>query len=398
MSTVFTRSLRHHGRTVWMVVLVVGWSAGTASCAHPAGRGRATQPTAAFEPSPEPTAQLAVTAEAWPEADGLFHGDPRWLGGDAAFSVDLGDGRILWMFGDSFVEPDGTGDRGDATFVHNTVALQEGCDPTTAAMSFYWHSVEDHVASFFPDDDRGWRWPQHGILLDDTLTLFFQRVERTRPDDPFGFRAVGWEALRVDHPDGPPDSWSFRLLETSADPPGLIVGASVLSDGVYVYAFALEEPGRHDVYVARWTVGAFLEGDLTAPEWWLGSPRGWAPLPERRRRPRIVMRRAAPEFSVSWLPGFDRFVYIETHGFGAATLGVRFSRDLARSWSPLRLIYDPPESQREHALVYAGKAHPSLCGADLVATYASNAWDLGTLVRDDSLYFPRVVRIRLAQP
>jgi hypothetical protein len=40
---------------------------------------------------------------AWPEAGELFHSDPRWLGADAAFSIDLGQGRVLWMFNDTFV-------------------------------------------------------------------------------------------------------------------------------------------------------------------------------------------------------------------------------------------------------------------------------------------------------
>ena len=44
-----------------------------------------------------------MTAEAWPAADALFHSDPRWRGGDAAYSVPLGGDRVLWLFGDSFI-------------------------------------------------------------------------------------------------------------------------------------------------------------------------------------------------------------------------------------------------------------------------------------------------------
>ena len=42
-------------------------------------------------------------AEAWPDGDGLFRRDPRWRGGDVASSLDLGQDRVLWLFGDSFV-------------------------------------------------------------------------------------------------------------------------------------------------------------------------------------------------------------------------------------------------------------------------------------------------------
>ena len=30
-------------------------------------------------------------------------GRPRWLGGDGAYSIDLGGDRTLWLFGDSFI-------------------------------------------------------------------------------------------------------------------------------------------------------------------------------------------------------------------------------------------------------------------------------------------------------
>ena len=52
-----------------------------------------------------------------------------------------------------------------------------------------------------------------------------------------------------------------------------------------------------------------------------------------------------------------------------------------------------PESQLQDAFVYAGKAHPELIGADLVATYAANSFDFSELVADPSLYYPRFVRV-----
>lgn len=38
------------------------------------------------------------TASGWPEADLLFHKDAHWVGADDAYSVDLGGGRVLWLF------------------------------------------------------------------------------------------------------------------------------------------------------------------------------------------------------------------------------------------------------------------------------------------------------------
>jgi hypothetical protein len=43
--------------------------------------------------------------------------------------------------------------------------------------------------------------------------------------------------------------------------------------------------------------------------------------------------------------------------------------------------------------VYAGKGHPQLAGADLVCTYAQIALKCDRTLDDDSLYYPRFVRV-----
>ena len=78
---------------------------------------------------------VAQTGVAWPEADRLFHSDPRWLGADGAYSIDLGHGRVLWAFSDSFVARRPGADRPHSAFIHNTVAIQSGYDPSQATTS-----------------------------------------------------------------------------------------------------------------------------------------------------------------------------------------------------------------------------------------------------------------------
>ena len=76
---------------------VVGWVAislllSLASCA-----------TTPAVPVTAPLSSDLLHAEPWPEADALFRSDPRWLGADDAYSVDLGGRRVLWLFADTFV-------------------------------------------------------------------------------------------------------------------------------------------------------------------------------------------------------------------------------------------------------------------------------------------------------
>ena len=58
-------------------------------------------------------------------------------------------------------------------------------------------------------------------------------------------------------------------------------------------------------------------------------------------------------------------------------------------------LFRPPESDRQGVLVYSAKAHPHLGGA---ITYATNAIDFGVLVDDQTLYFPRAVRVDWSRP
>jgi hypothetical protein len=99
-------------------------------------------------------------AAAWREADRLFRQDPRWQGGDVASSVDLGGGRTLWLFGDSWVAPVAGGTRAvGARMVSNTVAVQAGRDPSSARMTFHWRTAADGTPeAIFPPHGDEWLW------------------------------------------------------------------------------------------------------------------------------------------------------------------------------------------------------------------------------------------------
>src|SRR5579883_2953854 len=114
------------------------------------------------------------TAAEWTEANALFQNDPDWLGADGAYSVDLGGGRVLWVFGDTFVAKDGSRDRGNAYFIRNSVAIQTGYNPAAATISFHWGSAADGTpASFYLEQNGIWYWPAGGARLGDRLILFY---------------------------------------------------------------------------------------------------------------------------------------------------------------------------------------------------------------------------------
>src|SRR5438876_6968550 len=185
-----------------------------------------------------------ANAAQWPEADRLFHQDPRWLGADGAYTVPLGDGRILWLFGDTFVAKTERHLRSESKMVRNTVAVQRGDDPTAATMTFYWRGTGDAPESFFPEDGDRWYWPGHGIRLGRSLVLFFQRVKST-PEQGLGFEADGWRAAIIDDASGDPLQWNVRMIAPMTAPESIAVGAALNLDGDRVVSLRQREPGDH---------------------------------------------------------------------------------------------------------------------------------------------------------
>ena len=73
---------------------------------------------------------------AFTEAERLFQQDPRWLGADAALSIPLSKGRILWLFGDTFVATSNAHMRSESEMVRNTIVpflVSMGLDREKAA-------------------------------------------------------------------------------------------------------------------------------------------------------------------------------------------------------------------------------------------------------------------------
>jgi hypothetical protein len=340
-----------------------------------------------------PVDVLCFEASAWREADRLFHRDPHWLGGDCASSVDLGGGRTLWLFGDTWIDPSGEGTRQGARMVGNSVAIQTGTDPSAADIEFHWGKVDGGEPGPFIGariDER--LWPGNGVLVDDRLVLFFNRTIST--DTGLGFDSAGWTAVMVEDPAAKPSEWQVRTLDTPSNPLGIIVGfAAVLRLGDRVYALGSQNPVKsHPIYVARWPVEEVYHGRLMKPEWWAGERLGW--VDDSSGAPRWpLFENGQTELAVHLDPATGRFLAVQTQGFGPADVMMRAAPALTGPWTEPHMLYRPPEYRRPNVMIYAAKAHPQLAGADLVLTYATNTFEFAEHFTDSRVYYPRFVRL-----
>ncbi|MEJ2185489.1 MAG: DUF4185 domain-containing protein [Gemmatimonadota bacterium] len=332
-------------------------------------------------------------ASPWAAADSLFHRDPHWVGADDAYSVALGGDRTLWLFADTWIDPGGRRQRRGGRMIRNSLAIQTGLDPSTAAITFHWRRNDDgEPASFFAEDGADWFWPGDGVRLGGRLILFLMRVRHQAGG--LGFQVHGWDVVLVENPDAEPSRWRMRWLDAPANDLGVIVGsAGVLIHGDSLYAFGGQETNTtHPMYLTRWPVASVRRGDLSSMEWWGGREAGWVSDASTATRWPAFLN-GGTELTVHHDDVSGRFLVVQTLGFGAADIALRAAPAIEGPWSPRRAIYRPPEYHRPGIMIYAAKAHPELTGADLVLTYATNLFDFAAQVGDPHVYFPRFVRL-----
>jgi hypothetical protein len=330
----------------------------------------------------------------WPAADSLFLHDNYWIGGDGAYSIDLGDERVLWLFGDSWIDSTGNRNRQNAVMVSNTLAIQRGYDPSRASIKFFWNQNPGKTESYFPDNDAVRYWPGHGIRVGDKLLLFLMGVYAS--DKGLGFDVKDWKPLLILNPDDDPDRWEIEYLEAKSNNLQIIVGSGgVLQWENFIYAFGAQElESKHDIYLVRWSIENIIEGQLDLMQWWGGDQLGWINTDARINSAVPVFNKGQTEFTVHYDEKESVFVEIQTEGFGSANIVRRNATSIAGPWSDPEIIFSPAQFQFPNIMIYQGKAHPYLLGAFPVVTYCTNSFEFADHLREDWLYYPRFVRIK----
>lgn len=352
---------------------------------------------------PEEYVPPGAYASRWEEADALFHQDPRWLGGDGAYSIDLGDGRSVWLFGDSFIATSSAHTRRESMLVRNSIAVMTGRDPITATMDFAWNEDAAGPHSFFPEVGDHWLWPVDGYRLEHgPLLLFFAEVKPT-PGEGLGFASAGFRAMRVPNPDDPPAMWTLQPVASLPAPADVnaTVGNCVGREGDFLYAMSVDGDRDHRGRMARWPLFVVGEGDLTEPEWLVDGR--WIGQAELTKNPDVLVADASTECSLSG-DGWGGWIYVGMRGFGHATMVLRAAEHIDGHYLEAQAMFSPDGS-----FTYAGKAHGELdpngqqddYTYDLVATYADNSFTFDDLLdpaNEQTLYWPHFVRIQFSYP
>lgn len=340
-----------------------------------------------------PTVVSAEPASAW---NAKFDGKKGWIGGDVAYSVAIGPRRVVWLFGDTFLGTAQDGQRHQAVMVNNTVAVQDGHGPD-AAIRFV-HGKDTSKAFITPVDgkDKSWFWPQDAVAMGGRLFIFLSQMERTKDTGVFNFKHLGTWLAVVENPEDDPAAWRVKQhqLPFVAPGEGRSWGSALLADGGRLYVFGWKKNGKgmghRELTVAR--APAEKLDDFAA--WRFRTSDGWS---EKAAEAAGLADGVGVEFTVSRRPGGKGFVLVSSeNGLSGRILG-RFSDAPEGPWSAPVLLYTCPEMGKDKGLfTYEGKFHLwASTENELLISYCVNAWDFARLMRDEAVYRPKFVRVKL---
>lgn len=354
--------------------------------------------------TPTKAASKNFSAEQWPAADVLFKRDSRWRGADAANSIDLGNGRVLWTFGDTFIsqeEDPAQRSRLNSVMINNSVAIQTGYDPTHADFQPYWQTTsDDKPASFFRAVGDVFYWPGGGLLVDGKLLIFLMRVQTA--DTELHFKIVGWGAVLVDNPQDEPSVWRMQFFDFDHAKHDIMVGnggAIRCGDWVYVYGANADHADR-GAELARFLVTDLLRGDFSRPQWWNADRCCWQNESQLcGAAPPAIFKPGAPEFSVHCDQKPGKYVALQLETFPVGPIVARTAPCLTGPWSASQEVFRPEEMAHPEKglMLYAVKAHPEQQAEGLAVTYNSNNSNVGWLMGNESRYYPRFVLVKTSE-
>ena len=341
------------------------------------------------------------TVEPFPRYDTLFQHPSGWTGADGAYSTALGESRFLWLFGDTLVGEVKEGRRIIAGMVPNSIGIQMGNEFQSASIHFF---PDSGSAPFLkPEEGLGWFWPYHALRTSEGLYLFLLQLERSDIPPPFGFRLLSTWLGHVRNPDEAPQHWIISMHKIPWANAQRQFGSFVLVKEGYCYIYgtvAGKVKGQisWNMILARAPIGRLADFN----SWLFFSEGEWIADVDRAER---ICENVATEFSVSYQPLLNQYVLVYTErGFSEHSNSsvIRLSPNLHGPWTDSIPVYRCLETQRDPRICcYAAKGHPeiALSPEELILTYVATSCD-GDLkiLEDPSLYRPRFLRIRFAEP
>ena len=360
-----------------------------------------------FEKAADQNTFKVISTEPLPAFEEKFKGS-NFAGGDAAYSISMGNGQSLWLFGDSFFGRSKDTPRKDCVMPRNAIAVDTTTDIDMAKSLIFY---ERQPGYYIPKDKEHFYWPGDGLILKDHLVLFMHETKNAPNEPPpFQFKPVSDHCLIVQNPQANPKDWRIQDVALKNDAGKIQIGIACILNGPYIYIYcadtaagAKSNTDKNPTTLARLNVSDAAAGDFAKMKW-LAQGR-WFAKPEQLD---LLWPDGASEMSVTKISGLHGYFAFYLPFAGKAIL-MRHAERPEGPWSASTPIYRLPadDLNASDVFYYSVKAHPQyssnaggmrgakLGNGEIILTYCTNTSNFDRLLKDKRLYFPRAVKVRL---
>jgi hypothetical protein len=302
----------------------------------------------------------------------------QWLGADRTASVRLPDGRVLWLFSDTFLgspAPDGSRPA-SAPLIHNSAIVQDG----RALGATVQGGSPRTPSSLIPaEKDDEFYWVGDASVSGGDVQVLVNRYGRTGAG-PLDHKLRGTALAELDLP-------GLRAEAIEPLPLGDRVswGSEVLPDGDHTYVYGTEAAGGMKfAHLAR-VAGT----DLREPwEFWTGS--GWSPREAESAR---VLSGVGTNYGVRRVRGRYVLVTHENNLMFSSDFVAYTADSPTGPFAGPQYLFRAPETDAGN-IVYDADLHPDLARpGKLLVSYNVNNLDDRVAYADASIYRPRFVEV-----
>lgn len=300
-----------------------------------------------------------------------------WTGGDGAISYKLPDGRIMWLWGDSFLDTvyeDRT--RPLVGFIHNQITTM---DENGGNFTTYYGGTKKNPRPYFTTNNDDFYWPGFAFMNKNNTAVyvFLDRIHAFGTGS-FDFKVIGVDVAILNYP-------SLTIRKISPFSRDTVVNwaseAYESSDG-YVYLYGAESTKYNKfIHVAR-----LRKSNPTHVTYWNGSD--WVSNEDSSVR---ILGGVSESFSFFEYQGKQYLLSQEN------LLGPKiYLWDAASPVGPFtrkRLVYTTPVKVGDFDVwTYNAKAHTAfITDNQLLVGYCTNSITSGGLYKNVDTYRPYFV-------
>ncbi len=298
-----------------------------------------------------------------------------WTGADAAYSLALPDGRILWMFGDTFlgtVQADRS--RKGAPFIRNSLVVQDG----DLLSTLHGGTLSQPTAFVSPTTEGNWYWPLDATVHVDKIQWLLGELGTNGTGEAWDFAYRGFDLAIMD-----PNTLAIESIRTVVESPDISYGSCLLEGENYIYIYGIRSSSpRKMVHLARAPAG-----NLEEP-WTFYDGNGWIDSEPHF----AILRDVSDQFSV--IKSAHKY-YLITHQTIFGNEIYLFEADLPMGpWTNKRILYCTPETSGQ-IFTYNSFVHPELSeSGELRISYNINSFNFFDILGDVDLYRPRFISVK----